>query len=179
MGLLRIDEKDAREKLRRIQMLIFDVDGVLTNGSLVYGSDDTEYKQFSVLDGLGFNLARRAGFKTALITARKSPIVERRAQELKLDAYFQGNENKAPAFEHLLDQFDMSAENIAFMGDDLLDLALVRRAGFTAAPANARPEVMDAVDYVTYARGGDGAARELVEFILITLGRWQQIVAEF
>ena len=139
MGLHRINDK-AREKIARIKFLLFDVDGVLTDGALLFGPDGSEYKSFSAQDGLGFALARRAGFKTGLITARTSRVVERRAQELKIDVLFQGNDDKNPAFETLLKQFDMVPQEIAFMGDDLLDLVLIRRAGFTASPSNRRVE---------------------------------------
>jgi len=179
MATFQIDSKSAHEKINNIRMFIFDVDGVLTNGDLIYGRDNSEFKRFSAQDGMGFSLARQAGYKMALITARTSEIVERRAKELKVNAFFQGNKDKGPAFDQVLHEFDLKPMHICYMGDDLLDLVLIRRAGFSAAPSNARPEVKDAVDYVTSASGGDGAARELFELVLKVQGKWDQLLENF
>lgn len=172
----RIDEKKAAEKIKNIKLIIFDVDGVLTNGDLFFGSNGDEYKCFSVQDGLGFTLARQAGLKTGMITARTSKIVERRAAELKVDAFSQGNNNKLPAFENMLENFKLNTEQVAYMGDDLLDLVLLKRVGFSSAPANARSEVLQRVDYVTAATGGNGAAREVIEVVLKFQNKWQKIL---
>ena len=172
----RIDEKEAAEKIKKIKMLIFDVDGVLTNGDLIFGQDGSEYKRFSVQDGLGFTLARQAGLKTGMITARNSKIVERRAAELKVDAFSQGNNNKLPALKEMIEKFGLRAEETAYMGDDLLDLVLFDRVGFSAAPASARPEVLHRVDYVADAKGGDGAARQVIEAVLKIQKKWQGIL---
>jgi 3-deoxy-D-manno-octulosonate 8-phosphate phosphatase (KDO 8-P phosphatase) len=172
----RIDEKAAAIKINNLKMLIFDVDGVLTNGDLIFGSDGTEYKSFSVQDGLGFTLARQAGLKTGIITARTSTIVERRAAELKVDAFSQGDNNKLPAFENMLEKYELYAEQVAYMGDDLLDLVLLDRVGFSAAPANAQPEVLQRVDYVTFAQSGNGAAREVIQVVLKFQNKWQRIL---
>ncbi len=177
VGVFQKDFSKVCEKIKNIRMLVFDVDGVLTNGDLVYGHGNSEFKQFSAQDGMGFSLARKAGMKMALITARNSEIVERRAKELKLDAWFQGNKDKGLALDQILLDFDLAPEHICFMGDDLLDLVLLRRVGFAAAPANARPEVMDVVDYVTEASGGHGAARELIEVVLKVQEKWDQLLS--
>lgn len=179
MGYLRIEEDKAFSKIRRIRLLLFDVDGVLTNGQLLYGPRDAEYKQFHVHDGLGLSLAQQAGLKTGIVTARRSQIVERRAKELNVDSFYQGYENKMPAFNQVLSQHGLKEEEICYMGDDLLDFALIRRAGFSAAPANARPEILARVDYVTSAKGGAGAVRELIEVILKTQEVWQSLLQTF
>lgn len=179
MSTFRIDYDEACEKIKKLRMLIFDVDGVMTNGDLIYGLNDTEYKRFSAVDGMGFSLARRAGFKMAVITARKSEIVERRAKELKLDAFFQGNKDKSIAFEQICRDFDLTADQVSYMGDDLLDLVLLRRVGFAVAPANARPEVKDVVDLVTTASGGDGAIREFIEVVLKTQELWDHLIEKY
>ncbi len=179
MGVFRIDHHDAREKIKKIRMLVFDVDGVMTNGDLIYGPDETEYKRFSAQDGMGISLARQSGLKTAIITARQSEIVARRAKELKVDACFQGNNDKAPAFDNILTEFGLSAKQVSYMGDDLLDLVLLRRAGFAAAPANACPDVMDVADYVCSASGGNGAVREFVNVVLKAQNKWDQLIKKY
>lgn len=179
MGLFRTDMEQAREKIKKLRMLIFDVDGVMTDGDLIYGLDNTEYKRFSAVDGMGISLARQAGFKMAIITARRSEIVERRAIELKLDAHYQGNKDKSVAFNQILDDFDLTADQVSYMGDDLLDLVLFRRAGFAVAPANARLEVKDIADYVTEATGGHGAVREFIEVVLKMQDKWESLVAKY
>jgi 3-deoxy-D-manno-octulosonate 8-phosphate phosphatase (KDO 8-P phosphatase) len=179
MGTFRLGYDHACEKIKKLRMLIFDVDGVMTNGDLIYGSDGTEYKHFSVQDGMGISLARQAGLKTAIITARQSEIVSRRATELKVDAYYQGNNDKAPAFDKILHEFDLTADQVSYMGDDLLDLVLLRRAGFAAAPANAQPEIMDVADYVCSASGGNGAVREFVKVVLQVQNTWEQLLKKY
>lgn len=179
MGTFKIDYEKACEKINKLRMLIFDVDGVMTNGDLIYGPNDIEYKRFSAVDGMGFSLARQADFKMAVITARQSEIIDRRAKELKLDAHFQGNKDKSVAFDQILDDFDLTADQVSYMGDDLLDLVLLRRAGFAVAPANARPEVMNVADFVTKAFGGNGAIREFIDMVLKVQDKWDALVAKY
>ena len=179
MGTFNIDYEKACDKIKKLCMLVFDVDGVMTNGELIYGLNEAEYKRFSAVDGMGFSLARQAGLKMALITARQSEIIDRRAKELKLDAHFQGNKDKSLAFDQILDDFNVTADQVSYMGDDLLDLVLLRRVGFAVAPANARPEVMDVAHFVTTASGGNGAIREFIEMVLKVQGKWDELVATY
>ncbi|MBN1480615.1 3-deoxy-D-manno-octulosonate 8-phosphate phosphatase [candidate division KSB1 bacterium] len=178
MGRFCLDEDKATAKIKRLRLLLFDVDGVLTNGELVYGPGNAEYKRFNAQDGLGFVLAQKAGLKTGIITARCSELVERRAKELNLDCCFQGYE-KVPAFEKVLAEHGLIDDEVCYMGDDLLDLALMRRAGFSAAPANARPEIVSSAHYVTSTKGGEGAARELIEVVLKARDAWEPLLKIF
>jgi len=147
-------------------MIAFDVDGVLCNGDISYLDDGREIKTFDVQDGMGVTLARMAGLKTAIITGRKSPAIERRAGELKIDAVFQGSFNKSEPYRQLKQQFSLSDEDICYIGDDVLDMSVLQKVGFSVAVANAREEVKAICDYVTVAYGGRGAVREVIDLIL-------------
>ncbi|MBN2415806.1 HAD hydrolase family protein [bacterium] len=160
-------------------MIAFDVDGVFTGGDIILGGDGNEYKRFNVQDGMGITLARQAGLKTAVITGRTSEAVTRRAGELRIDAVYQGAGDKLTAWNDLLDSFGLEPRQICYMGDDLLDLTVMRSAGLAAAPANARQEVKDAAQIVTAASGGEGAVRELVEFILKEQGLWTGLLTQY
>ena len=153
-------------KILKIKLILMDVDGVLTDGSILYSEKGDELKIFHVQDGLGIRMARMAGLKTGLITGRKSQLLQRRAAELKLDVVIQGALNKIPAYESVKKQLTLSDEEIAYIGDDILDLPVLKRVGFSIAPANARDEVKAICDYVTVAAGGQGAVREAIDKIL-------------
>ena len=167
-----------REKAKLIQMLLFDVDGVLTDGTFERHGDE-EIKRFHSRDGVGFVLARRAGLKAGLISGRSSHAVEHRARELKLDFIRLGTDDKLSAFREALEQEGLSEQRVAFMGDDLTDLPVLSRAGLSAAVADAHSEVKSRVDYVTRARGGYGAVRELVDQILTAKGVLKDFVQEY
>ncbi|MBI3333029.1 MAG: HAD-IIIA family hydrolase [Candidatus Omnitrophica bacterium] len=173
----------SRRKLaaraRRVKLLILDVDGVLTDRRIVLSSNGAETKSFDVQDGFGLVLARKAGLKIAIITAERSSVVTLRAQQLKVDWVAQFARDKGKALERCLAHFRISPAKAAFIGDDLLDLPVLRRVGFSASVADARPEVKRRVHYVTAARGGRGAVRELVELILHAQGHWQRIVGGY
>lgn len=162
--------------LADIQMLVLDVDGVLTDGNLIIGEDGSESKSFSVLDGHGIWLWRRAGLKVAFLSGRLSEATKHRAEQLQIDHCIQNCHNKLPALKELLERFGLSASSIAYIGDDLLDLPVIRHVGFGVAVANAVDEVKDVADYVTTRRGGSGAVREVIEYILKNTGRWRQIM---
>lgn len=165
-----------KAKIRKIRLLVFDVDGVLTDGGIILGSGGQEFKKFNVQDGMGLTLARKANLKTAIITGRRSEAVERRAGELHIDATYQGRENKVTAWTELLDSFGFDDEQACYMGDDLLDLSLIRRAGVACSPANATLDVRKAADLVTRSRGGNGAVRELIETVLHIQDKWQDLL---
>ena len=173
-----MDSNRVTKKILYIRMILFDVDGVLTDGSIILGSGGHEQKQFHVQDGLGVTLARMGGLKTGLITGRNSDVVAQRAAELKVDLVYQGSFHKLADYEEALESFGFSDEQVCYMGDDVLDLVLLERAGLSVAPANARAEVRDTVDIVTTASGGHGAVRELVDLILKTQGKWDQVMAQ-
>lgn len=165
--------QDAAAKAARIRLMIFDVDGILTDGSLHYGAEGELIKTFNVLDGHGIKLLQQSGVAAAIISARKSNIVARRASDLGIKHLYQGAHDKRAAFEQLLAQTAVAAENCGFIGDDVIDLPILTRVGFAASVPNGHPEVLSRVHYVTRATGGRGAARELCDFILRAQGNYE------
>ena len=142
--------------------MLFDVDGVLTDGKILLHADGTESKQFDIKDGTGLVWAQRAGLKVGLVSARQSASTTRRAEQLGITIVHQGAASKLSAYDEILRQLALPDADVAYMGDDVLDLPVVRRAGLSACPADAAPEVRRAVDYVSRRRGGDGAVRDLI-----------------
>ena len=163
-------------RARKVKLLVLDVDGVLTDRRIVISSNGTQTKAFDVQDGFGLVLARKAGLKTAIITAERSTVVTLRAQQLKVDWVAQFARDKRKAFQRCLRHFKISPESVGFVGDDLLDLPVLKKVGFSAAAADARPEVKRHVHFVASAGGGRGAVREVVELILHAQGHWNRIV---
>jgi len=165
--------------LADIQILVMDVDGVLTDGTLVINADGSESKGFNSLDGHGIRMWQRAGLKVALLSGRGSEPTQRRAQQLEIDHCIQDCHNKLPALKELAEKLGLTAEAIAYIGDDLTDLPSIRYAGFGVAVANAVDEVKRYADYVTTRPGGSGAVREVIEYILKSTGRWQQLMNRY
>ncbi len=159
--------------------MLTDVDGVLTDGNLVFSASGEATKAFSVKDGFGLQLAQRAGLGVGLLSARSSEIVLRRAEELGLSLILQGVTDKGQAFSEFLARNALQADAVAYIGDDLPDLPVLTRCGLAAAPADAAAEVRQRVHFVTQAAGGQGAVRELVERILSAQGKWNTIVQTF
>ncbi|XXF79168.1 HAD hydrolase family protein [Myxococcaceae bacterium GXIMD 01537] len=168
-----VEGDELRARAARVRLLVFDVDGVLTDGGLYYGPDGEAMKRFDVKDGHALVIARLVGLPAAILTARSSRIVETRGRELGLAAIFQGRKEKGPALVELLASLNVPPEDCAYMGDDLNDLAPMALAGLSACPADAVPEVRQEVHFVSQSRGGHGAARELVELCLRASGRWE------
>jgi len=166
-------------KASRVRLLLFDVDGVLTDGTIMVHADGTESKRFHIRDGTAIVWAHRAGLMTGVLSARPSQATAQRAAQLAMRVIAQASRGKLAAFEQILREQRLTEEEVAFMGDDLLDLPVLARAGLSAAPADATPEVRRRVDLVTRANGGHGAARELIEFVLRTQDRWNPLVAEY
>jgi len=162
------------DRAASIQAIVFDVDGVLTDGGLWYGPTGEALKRFDVKDGHAMVLARLTGLPVAILTARTSTIVEVRAQELKLAKVFQGRREKGPAFEELCLELGVNPAQAAYMGDDVNDLPALSRAGLSGCPSDAVPQVRDAVHFVSSRPGGLGAAREFIELVLHATGRWEQ-----
>ena len=158
------------EAARKIKLIAFDVDGVLTDGSITYLSTGEEIKSFNVRDGHAIKLAFRAGLAVAVITGRESPMVLRRCDELGVELVFQGIKDKREALGAVMERTGLKADEIAYMGDDVVDLPVMRSVGLGCSPSDAAPEVLQRSDLVTRASGGRGAARELVFFILQTQG---------
>jgi len=160
------NRKLALTKARDIKLLLLDVDGVLTDGNLLYTGVDQEGKSFNTLDGFGLRLMHEAGIDVGIITARESAVVQRRAAELKMRYIHQGAVNKNSAFTQIIAESGLAPSQIAYMGDDWLDLTLLQQVGFAVAPANGVAEVKEIAHYVTQQRGGHGAVRECCELIL-------------
>ncbi|MBN2270219.1 MAG: HAD hydrolase family protein [Sedimentisphaerales bacterium] len=167
------------ESLDKIELLVLDVDGVLTDGSIIVNADGSEAKSFNVRDGHGIRLWQRAGFKTAIISGRSSPPTKIRAEQLEIEHVLEGCHYKLPALEKLLDELGLAPENVAYIGDDLPDLPVMRCVGFGAAVANADNELKEYADYVTARPGGAGAVREVIEYILKTKGKWQDLMKRY
>jgi len=171
--------KRPKANLANIKLLVLDVDGVLTDGTLIINADGRESKFFNSLDGHGIRMWRRAGLKIAFLSGRLSEPTKHRAEQLEIDYCIEDCHDKLPELERLIGQMGLSAENVAYIGDDLPDLPLIRYAGFGVAVANAVDEVRQYADYVTTRRGGSGAVREVIEYILKGSGKWQQLMERY
>jgi 3-deoxy-D-manno-octulosonate 8-phosphate phosphatase (KDO 8-P phosphatase) len=167
------------ERAARVKLMIFDVDGVLTDGSLHYGADGEALKTFNVYDGLGIKLLQESGVRTAIISARVSPQVARRAADLGIGFVHQGGHDKLTPFNALLQQTGLTAEQVGFIGDDVVDLPILTRVGFAVAVPAARAEVLERAHHVTLAHGGRGAVREVCELLLHAHGSYERVMAQF
>lgn len=165
--------------MKNIKLVIIDVDGVLTDGTIYIDAQGCETKAFSVLDGTGVSYLHRAGIKTAIISGRNCDAVIHRAKELGIEDVYQGVKNKIDAYEQLLKKYALQDEEICYIGDDLIDLPILYRVGFSVAVANASPIVKRQSDYVTKARGGYGAVREVAEKILSFQDKWHLIMERY
>jgi 3-deoxy-D-manno-octulosonate 8-phosphate phosphatase (KDO 8-P phosphatase) len=169
----------VEEKIKKIKMIIFDVDGVMTDGRIIFSSDGKETKFFDVRDGFGIRLAHRAGLKTAIISGRSCPATTQRAGELGIEDVFQDAYKKIEVLEDILQKHALLEEEICYVGDDLVDLPLMRKIGLPLAVAGAEPDVTALADYVTRAYPGRGAVREVVELIMKTQGTWADVVKQY
>lgn len=169
----------AKPDLRGIELLVLDVDGVLTDGRVFIHSDGTESKGFSILDGHGIRMWQRAGLRVALLSGRASEATARRAQELEIAHVIQGAKFKLPALKELLERLGLSPQQAAYVGDDVMDLPIVRYVGLGVAVANAVDELKEHADYVTARRGGEGAVREVIEYILKGSDRWASLMERY
>jgi len=160
-----------QDRLKKIKVLVLDVDGVLTDGGIVVDSNGVETKRFDVQDGLGLIVWKKCGFKSAIISARQSPVVAHRASDLQMDKVFVGAYPKIVAYEELLQEWNLRDEDVCFIGDDLPDLEILNRVGFAATVANAIFEVKSIVHYVSSKEGGKAAVREIIEMILRAQGK--------
>ncbi len=170
---------DLRERASRVRLLVLDVDGVLTDGTLYFSADGEELKAFNIQDGLGVKLLRGGGVEVAIITGRRSAALERRAENLGVTRLMQGIEDKLAAFSELADGLGLTAERIGCVGDDLPDLPLLRRCALSVAVPEAPQRVRDAAHYVTRAGGGRGAVREVCELILEAQGSLEAQLAPY
>ena len=168
--------EDSQRRAARVTLLLFDVDGVLTDGKILMHPDGTESKQFDIKDGTGLVWAQRAGLKVGLLSARSSAATAQRAAQLGITLVHQGVPSKLRAYDDILRQQALTDDDVAYMGDDVLDLPVITRAGLSASPADGVVEVRARVHYVSRARGGHGAARELIELVLKAQDRWERLL---
>ena len=173
MGLLA--QADLAARCQPIELLIADVDGVLTDGVIALDDEGVETKHFFVRDGMAYTLWHRAGKRSAILSGRRGRAVERRAAELKITHVLQGHEHKAAPFRSLIEGLGISASQVCFVGDDLADLPVLQAVGLAACPADAAAEVKNAVHLITQAPGGRGVIREVVEVILKSQGSWNEL----
>ncbi|WP_339486512.1 KdsC family phosphatase [Pseudomonas sp. EL_65y_Pfl2_R95] len=170
---------EFKQRASAIKLAIFDVDGVLTDGKLYFLVDGSEFKTFNTLDGHGIKMLINSGVRTAIITGRTTPVVERRAQNLGIQHLYQGREDKLAVLDELLGELGLNYEQVAYLGDDLPDLPVIRRVGLGMAVASADPFVREHAFAVTQARGGEGAAREFCEQIMLAQGTLEAAQAAY
>ncbi len=170
---MNISENIAN-KAQKIKLLILDVDGVMTNNMLIYSDDGLESKTFNTRDGHGMVLLQKSGIEIGIITGRKSQLVANRMQDLKVKHVYQGIPDKLPTFLKLVETLELSFEEIAYIGDDILDLPILMRIGLAVTPADGDDEVKSRVDYISAYEGGQGCVREVCEIILRSQNLWQQ-----
>ena len=166
-------------KLAKIKLLLLDVDGVLTDGRIIYDCQGNELKAFDVKDGHGLKMLQRAGFAVGIITGRQSQVVVRRAAELGIEILYQGALSKLEPYLEILAQHGLTDEQVAYVGDDVVDLPILRRVGFSATVADAVAEVVPLVDYVASQGGGRGAVREICDLLIKASGRWEELTNRY
>lgn len=172
-------KKIIKNKLKEIKMLILDVDGVMTDGSIVMDHEGHESKSFNVRDGHGLKMLQRYGISVAILTGRKSKVVEYRAKDLGIKDVYQGALNKKEVFEKILKKHNISTDKVVYIGDDIVDIPVLKMVGFSVAVADALDVVKKSVDYVTKNNGGHGAVREVCEMILKARGKWTEVAARY
>lgn len=169
----------AKVNWQEIKLMVFDCDGIFSDGRIIYGSEGLEIKEFDAVDGMGLMLLRRTEMKSAIITGRSSEALARRAQDLKIDYLFQGISNKKKCLQELLSEMGLGFENAVYMGDDWNDVHCMRRVAFSIAPANALPEIQENADLVLSKSGGSGAVREAISYVLGKKGEYQTAINKY
>jgi len=176
---MRKRKTDLKKAAKKIKLLILDVDGVLTDGSIILDNEGNEFKAFHVRDGHGIKMLIKAGIQGAIITGRHSKVVEKRAHELGITEVYQRCHIKTVAYEHLLKKIGVSDAETAYVGDDVIDIPLFKRVGFSVAVADASEYAKKEAMFITKNRGGRGAVREVCELILKASGKWKEIIDEY
>lgn len=172
-------QEDLLARARRIKVLLLDVDGILTDGAIIYTAQGVEIKAFHIQDGLGLKLLQKAGIEAGLITARESAMVRQRAEELGLAHIYQGVRDKLAVYEQILARHQLQPAEVAYMGDDWMDLPLLTRVGLAATVADAVPEAKEAAHFVTSRCGGRGAVREVCDLLLESQGKRRELLRHF
>ncbi len=176
---MKLSQKQLSITLKSIKAIVMDVDGVLTDGTIFLDQRGEEIKAFYSADGLAITSARRMGLKIAFISARASKALASRAKELGIDALYQNKMNKIQSFEKILKDFKLQSHEVCYIGDDLVDIPVLKRAGLAIAVQNAAPEIKKISSYVTEHSGGRGAVREVIEKIMKAQGSWQKLVEDY
>ena len=167
------------QQLKSIKILILDVDGVLTDGRVIYTDSGEEIKRFDVRDGHGLKLLMRSGIEVILLTGRESKVVLHRARDLGIEHVYQKALNKIEVYKTILADRNLEDKDVGFVGDDLIDLPVLRKVGFSAAVPDAVQEVKEIVDYITTKRGGEGAVREICELLLKAQNKWEKVTEKY
>ena len=165
--------------IKDIKAIVFDVDGVLTDGGIIYDNSGLEIKRFNVKDGQIISHLKRLGFIVGAITGRNSQVVRNRCEELKLDFHYHGSSDKLVQYEKIKNDYNLQDENIAYIGDDIIDLPILSRCGLSATPNDAREYIKKHVDYITPSKGGDGALRDFADMILEKQGLLKELINSF
>lgn len=171
--------KELKEKVSKIKLLLLDVDAVLTDGRIIYDSRGHDMKFFDVHDGLGVYLLKKAGIPTVLITAKGSRAIKPRARDMRVDEVFENISPKTAVLDKILKKYKVTTAEVCFVGDDLVDLCLMKKVGFPIAVFNACPEVKQAAAYISLKEGGRGAVREIAELILKSQDKWQEVLKDY
>ena len=174
-----VEPEEIERRARRVRLLLMDCDGVLTDGRITLVGDAEEQKSFHTRDGHGIVMLQRAGLRTGIISGRTSAAVVRRAADLRIEFVRQGSLNKVEQFDEVLAAAGVAAEETAYVGDDVVDIPLMRRSGLAVAVADATPETRAAAHYITHLHGGFGAVREVCELILKAQGRWEESMKRY
>jgi len=177
--MTHLSERELQARAKQIELLLLDVDGVLTDGKLYFSSQGYEMKAFHTLDGHGIKMLRKSGVEVGIITGRKSPLVQKRAQDLGLKLLLQGREDKFTALEELLQSHPCQLEHIAFMGDDYPDLLVMQRVGLALTVQNAHPAVVERSHWQSQAKGGEGAVREACDMIMHAQNTFAKALAQY
>lgn len=174
-----LNDSDFLARAKKIKLLILDVDGVMTNGQIIWDSNRNEIKAFHVRDGHGIKMAERAGLTIAIITGRKSDVVDIRAKELGINEVYQGALEKMPVYREMLIRLGLVDEEAAYVGDDIVDIPVMSKVGLSFAVADAEPYVRDAAHCITARNGGEGAVREVIDRLLQARGDWEAVTAKY
>lgn len=167
------------EKIKDIKIVIVDVDGVMTDGTITFGNFADEYRSFNVHDGFGFVLLHKAGLRSAIITSKSSKGIMKRAKELKISIVFRNVERKLDALNKIIKKYHFKKEEICYIGDDILDLGVIKNVGFSATVPEASEEIKNNANYISKKNAGKGAIREVIELILKTQGKWNEVLKQY
>lgn len=170
---------DVLERAKKVKLLVIDIDGVMTDGRIIYSIYGDELKFFDVQDGFGISLLKKAGIQSVIITAKKSRIVKLRSRDMRVAKAYQGYLDKLVPFGKILRRFKVKPEEVCFIGDDLIDIPVLKRAGFAVAVPNAVDEAKAAAHYITSRMGGRGAVREICDMVLKAQGKWDAVAGKY